>query len=135
MRLDERVIGRTPLEYDFEHYGQRRLSLYSPGYRTHSERLDLDPPWHAEFPWDLFTEVLIPLGLDDRVEHPVVRLEPDDGVEALPADTEFLSRAHEVRAAARAAAAGTTAEESTGPPSPEPNGETEPPKAEGTEGQ
>jgi len=99
VRLDERPIGRTPLSYPFDHYGVRRISLYAPGYLTHSQRIDLSAPWFARFPIDLFTEVLLPLGLHHRVKLPVVHLEPDDGIEAQPAATEFVQRAARVRAA------------------------------------
>jgi hypothetical protein len=109
VRLDEQVIGRTPLEHKFQHYGERRLSLYSPGYRTHSERVRIGAPWYARFPIDLITEVILPLGLDHRVELPVVVLEPDDGIEAEPAAAGFVSRAGEVRADAREAAAAARA--------------------------
>jgi regulator of sigma E protease len=57
VRLDEEVIGTTPLEHEFVHGGQRRLSLYLPGYRTWSQRVDLEMPWYASFPFDLITEV------------------------------------------------------------------------------
>jgi len=105
VRLDEQVIGRTPLEHRFQHYGERRLSLYSPGYRTHSARIRIGAPWYARFPIDLLTEVILPLGLDHRVELDVVVLEPDDGREAEPAAAGFVSRAGEVRSVAREAAA------------------------------
>jgi len=105
VRLDETVIGRTPLEYRFDHYGERRVSLYAPGYRTHSARESIRAPWHARFPLDLFTEVLLPLGLDHRVVLPTVVLEADSGDDAAPATGEFVARAGEVRATARAEAA------------------------------
>lgn len=129
VRLDETVIGRTPLEHRFDHYGERRVSLYAPGYRTHSARESIRAPWHARFPVDLFTEVLLPLGLDHRVVLPTVVLEADSGDDAAPATSEFVARAGDVRttaraeAAARRAAAPTKALEPTtepAAPTPEP---------------
>ncbi|MFT5733691.1 MAG: hypothetical protein ACJAZN_002391 [Planctomycetota bacterium] len=96
VRLDDHVIGRTPLEIDFEHYGQRRLALYKATYRTYSEPLELLAPWWARFPIDLLTEVILPLGLDD-VREKVIVLTVDAGeTEATVATQEFIE--HAVRA-------------------------------------
>ncbi|MFT5052475.1 MAG: hypothetical protein ACI8QZ_003908 [Chlamydiales bacterium] len=97
VRLDERVIGRTPLDYPFDHYGQRRITLYLPGYRTWSRRLELSPPWHARFPIDIVTELLIPIGLRDQHEVWVV-LENDEVVGGHPDLGPLLERAREMRA-------------------------------------
>ncbi|MEM6675721.1 MAG: PEGA domain-containing protein [Planctomycetota bacterium] len=92
VRLDDVVIGRTPLEVPFGHYGRRRLSLYRPGYRTHTESLELKTPWYARFPIDVFTEVLLPLDIDDVRERDIL-LVPDTGAEAAPATEEFIVHA------------------------------------------
>ena len=97
VRLDDSVIGRTPLEVPFEHYGRRRLSLYRAGYRTYTQKLELDAPWFAIFPIDVFTEVLLPLGLDD-VRTLQIPLVPDTGDEAAPATEEFVEHAMRARA-------------------------------------
>jgi len=97
VRLDERVIGRTPMDYRFKHYGNRRITLYLPGYRTWSRRLKLSAPWHARFPVDLVTELLIPIGLRDQHEVWVV-LENDEVVGGHPDLGPLLSRAKEMRA-------------------------------------
>jgi hypothetical protein len=76
VRLDDILIGRTPLEAPFDHYGRRRLTVYLEGYQTYVERLDMRAPWYARFPIDLVTEVLIPLGLEHR-QNVFVRLDPD----------------------------------------------------------
>lgn len=96
VRLDDRVIGITPLEVPFEHYGQRRLALYSEGSRTYSEPLVLKAPWHARFPIDILTEVLLPLGLDD-VRDLRIDLVADAGTEAEVATDEFLDHAKRAR--------------------------------------
>ena len=96
VRLDEEVIGRTPLNFPFEHYGKRRITLYLPGYRTWSRRLDLIPPWHARFPIDLVTELLVPVGLRDQHEVWVV-LEDDEVVGGHPDLGPLLERAREMR--------------------------------------
>lgn len=101
VRLDDQVIGRTPLEIDFEHYGQRRLALYKTTYRTYSEPLILRAPWWARFPVDLLTEVILPLGLDDVRETRIV-LAPDAGeAEATDATQEFIENALRARSGDR----------------------------------
>lgn len=98
VRLDDLVIGRTPLEHHFEHYGARRLTLSLTGYTPWSERVELDAPWHATFPIDLITEVLIPLGLRDVHEVSAV-LEPYEEVSEVPDIEPLIERAEAVRAA------------------------------------
>ncbi|MDF1729210.1 MAG: PEGA domain-containing protein [Sulfitobacter sp.] len=96
VRLDEDVIGRTPLEHTFEHFGRRRLSLYLPGYRTYSDKLHLETPWHATFPVDIFTEILLPLqlGYEKSVD---ITLEPDDGKIVYETLDSFVERAENRR--------------------------------------
>ncbi|MFT4648340.1 MAG: hypothetical protein ACI87O_000604 [Planctomycetota bacterium] len=96
VRLDEDVIGRTPLEHTFEHYGKRRLSLYLPGYRTYSDKLHLKMPWHASFPIDIFTEILLPLQLGYE-KSVLVTLEPDDGKIVYETLDSFVERAEILR--------------------------------------
>ena len=97
VRLDDTLVGVTPLELPLEHYGRRRLALYKDGYRTYSEPLRLDPPWWARFPIDIFTEVVLPLGLDD-VREIEIDLVADTWTEAQVATKEF--RLHALRARA-----------------------------------
>lgn len=96
VRLDEEIIGRTPLEHDFDFYGHRRLSLYLPGYRTWSQRVHLATPWHATFPIDIFTQVLPPLGIDHRVRFDVA-LDADDGIRGEPDLEAFIQSASRFR--------------------------------------
>lgn len=63
--LDERVLGPTPLSIPFTHYGTRLLALQLEGHQVHVEKLAVEPPWYGTFPWDLFSEVLIPVGWED----------------------------------------------------------------------
>lgn len=93
VRLDEERIGTTPLEHEFVHGGRRRLSLYRPGFRTWSRRVDLRPPWYARFPLDVLTEVLVPLGLEHEYEYDV-RLPVDTGeLNETPVLEAYLTRA------------------------------------------
>jgi len=105
VRLDEEVVGTTPLEVEFVHGGQRRLSLYSDGYRTWSRRVDLELPWYARFPFDLFTEVVVPLGLDHEYTFEVtLTIDTDEEEGEAPAIDAYLSRAVALRRAERARA-------------------------------
>lgn len=96
VRLDDRVIGVTPIDVEFQHYGQRRLALYRTGYRTYSEPLKLKAPWFARWPIDMFTEVILPLGLDD-VRTMRIDLVEDTGAEAAVAIEEFRDHATRAR--------------------------------------
>ena len=79
VRLDDDLIGETPLVVPFLHYGTRRVTFYLDGYQTRSVLYRARPPWYGRFPLDIVTEVLIPIGWED--DHPVhVDLVP--GVEA-----------------------------------------------------
>ncbi len=84
VRLDGVRVGTTPCEVPFEHYGIRRLTLYMPGYATYSRVLEIEPPWYGQFPVDIVTEVLVPIGWSDiqkvhvqLVKGQPVLLEPD----------------------------------------------------------
>jgi hypothetical protein len=70
VRLDDRVVGETPLDLPFVHHGTRRVSCTLEGYRPVSRVVAIDAPWWARFPLDLFSEVLLPFGWRDihRVE-------------------------------------------------------------------
>jgi len=97
VRLDETVIGRTPLEYEFTHYGRRRITLYLGGYLTHSQPVDLTRPWYAAFPLDLITEFLLPLRIRDRRSYHAT-LEPDSEDDDSFGFGPMLRRAESVRA-------------------------------------
>ena len=92
VRLDDEVIGTTPIDHPFVHYGTRRVTVYLPGYRTWSELIPLEPHWYGRFPLDLVTEVLLPLNLRDqrKVE---VQLVADDGSDGDGDADAFLERA------------------------------------------
>jgi hypothetical protein len=96
VRLDDERAGYTPVRIPFEHYGIRRLTLHKPGYRTHSERLDLDAPWYFQFPLDLVSEVLLPIGLRDRRVHHVDLVQGEE-VLSLPSLRSVIDRANVLR--------------------------------------
>jgi len=96
VRLDDEAVGVTPVRVPFEHYGTRRLTFYLPGYRTSSRVIRVRAPWYARFPVDLLTEVILPLGLDDRrkVHQDLVHGEE---VMSLPSLRSVIERANALR--------------------------------------
>ena len=84
VRLDGARVGTTPCEIPFEHYGVRRVAVYLPGFRSYSRSVELSPPWYGQFPFDIVSEVILPLGWSDThvvhvklVQGQPVLLEPD----------------------------------------------------------
>lgn len=63
--LDGEYIGDTPVKVSFKHYGKRRVQLKKEGLQMLSKRITIKPPWHARFPIDFFTEVLLPIRFKD----------------------------------------------------------------------
>ncbi len=115
VRLDEELVGVTPITIPIDHYGQRRLTLYRAGSRLHSEAIDLDAPWWAYFPVDIVTELLNPVRLHDRQAHHVDLL-PATGVEAEPLTTSFIEEAIRIRSEAKAQANARMLQDPSRPP-------------------
>ena len=42
------------------------MTLYKDGYRTHSEEIELKPPWYLLFPLDIVSEIALPLLWRDK---------------------------------------------------------------------
>ncbi len=98
VRLDDDLVGRTPVQVPFMHYGTRRFTVYLDGYVTQSRVVDVDPPWYGYFPLDIVSEVLIPVGWHDRREvH--FQLAPGTGAIAAPDLSWVLERAETLRRA------------------------------------
>ncbi len=98
VRLDDTIVGTTPYEKAFDSYGTRRVTLYKRGFRTVSQPVPLDSPWYGMFPFDIFSEVILPLGWKDihRVE---IRMEPEGGPVTMPDLSAVLRRAESLRLA------------------------------------
>jgi len=98
VRLDEKIIGTTPITVDFHHYGIRRITLYKDGYLTTTRRVDVDAPWYGLFPMDYLSEVFLPIGWKDR--HRVhFTLSPGTPVEMRPDLRSVMDRAETLRRA------------------------------------
>ncbi|MDZ4773147.1 MAG: PEGA domain-containing protein [Planctomycetota bacterium] len=98
IRLDDTVVGTTPFQTGFEAYGTRRVTLYLDGYRSQSQTVEIKPPWYGRFPFDIVSEVLLPVGWRDRHE---VKMElvPEGGVVTMPDLDLVLKRAESLRLA------------------------------------
>lgn len=98
VRIDDRVVGRTPYTEHFSDYGTRRITLYKAGYHSRSEVVTLRTPWYAYFPIDVLSEIVFPFGWKDP--HTVkLQIEPVQG-EVTPTDlTKVLERAQALRLA------------------------------------
>jgi len=99
IRLDGTLLeAKTPANIPFDDYGVRRVTLYLDGHLSHSEAIDLRPPWYGYFPLDFISEILVPIGWHDR--HKLkVKLVPGDAQIAAPDLVGVLERAELLRRA------------------------------------
>jgi hypothetical protein len=63
--VDGKFLGQSPLELHFTHYGDRRVRVAKRGFAPVEKVVSLEPPWYGMFPFDLFSEVLIPIWRTD----------------------------------------------------------------------
>ena len=98
VRVDDELVGLTPLTFRFEDYGSRLVTFYKEGYRTRSTRIRLRAPWYLRFPVDFVTELLLPFGWRDRREI-TLDLTPESGTVAPPDFQLVRARAERLRRA------------------------------------
>lgn len=98
VRLDDEMVGVTPCEVSFLHYGTRRVTYYLEGSRTRSILVDVRAPWYGRFPIDIVSEVLLPIGWVDRKR---IHVELSSGLELAdqPTQRSVLDRAEALRRA------------------------------------
>jgi len=98
VRLDDEMVGVTPCEVEFLHYGTRRVTYYLAGSRTRSFLVDVRAPWYGRFPVDIVSEVLLPIGWVDRKR---IHAELVSGLERAdqPTQRSVLDRAEALRRA------------------------------------
>lgn len=65
--LNDREIGRTPVDVDFEYYGTYDVQLRQPGYEPLMTSGNAAAPWWETVGLDLVAE-LAPLNLHSRVQ-------------------------------------------------------------------
>lgn len=56
VKVDGRDIGYTPASLDFTWYGTREVQLLKDGYETHTELVNINPPWYQRFPLDFLSD-------------------------------------------------------------------------------
>ena len=83
--LDGDRVGETPCDVGYVWYGTRTLTLEKRSYLSVSQSVEFRAPWWQVFPFDLLTDVVIPLTITDRTElqfllqeEPKERLDPKD---------------------------------------------------------
>jgi hypothetical protein len=96
--IDQKVIGRTPLVWEFYDYGTHNVTFHLDGHRSQARILTLEAPWQARFPIDIVSEVVVPIGWTDRHEL-YVELEAGTTVTEQPDLRLVLERAAWLRTA------------------------------------
>jgi hypothetical protein len=97
VQIDGQVVGSTPVEVPFEHYGVRQVTMTSPGYATWTRNVRVKSPWYGRFPMDVVSEILLPFGWKDR--HEVHAELPTQVIEVEDLDLQaVLARARALRA-------------------------------------
>ena len=92
--VDGELRGTTPHVEKYAFYGTREITLVKKGHRTYRKMVELDSPWWQIFPFDLFTDVIIPFTFTDRVDLDIVLEKEPDAADAIG---ETLKRADESR--------------------------------------
>ncbi len=98
VRVDDELVGLTPVTFRFQDYGSRLVTFYKEGYRTRSTRIRLKAPWYLSFPADLITELVLPFGWRDRREISL-ELSPESGTVEHPDFQLVRARAERLRRA------------------------------------
>lgn len=60
--------GLTPVEMNFETYGDFDVLLSAPGHHRVNRAVPVDAPWFQQIPIDFVTEMLWPFTIHDRHE-------------------------------------------------------------------
>lgn len=85
VKVNGERVGRAPVTWRFDHYGNALLEVEKPGYEPAQQVVRLRPPWYEVPVVDFFSDVLVPARIEDHHEV-LVHLEP---VRALtPGDIE-----------------------------------------------
>ena len=98
VRVDDELVGVTPLTFRFQDYGSRLVTFYKDDFRTRSTRIRLRAPWYLRFPADFVSELLLPFGWRDRREI-TLDLSPESGTVAPPDFQLVRARAERLRRA------------------------------------
>lgn len=77
VEVDGERLGLTPVSTDFLYYGTREITLSAPGYETLTVSQKVPPPWYQVFPFEFFSDNLLPFRVTNRHEF-VYQLRPRD---------------------------------------------------------
>jgi hypothetical protein len=66
--IDGTPAGRTPLKVKFDYYGDREIVLRKPRFQTHRAVEPVSAPWWQYFPFEFFTDVVLPFRFEDGRE-------------------------------------------------------------------
>jgi hypothetical protein len=66
--VDGVKVGETPIRVPFEFYGDREILLRKERYETMRRVEGIHAPWWQIFPFDFFTDVLLPFSFEDGHE-------------------------------------------------------------------
>ena len=88
--LNDREVGRTPVEVDFDYYGTYDVRLEQDGYEPMMTSGQADAPWWDTVVVDLFAEA-VPGTLTSRIEWHYVMKPIDKDRQGL------IDRAHQLR--------------------------------------
>jgi hypothetical protein len=76
-------LGAAPADDHFVYYGNHHFTLIKPGFETLHVDQKIAPVWYQYFPLDLFSEIFVPLQLEDVRRYtfqmrPLVQIRPED---------------------------------------------------------
>ena len=92
--IDGERVGVTPHVQKYVWYGTREVTVVMRGYRSERQMVALNAPWWQIFPFDLVTDVLLPVTLTDKLDVLVTLRKEKDESGALD---ETLERATEAK--------------------------------------
>ena len=75
VQVNGREVGRTPLEWPYEHYGVLRVNARRPGYHAIELEHRLKVPWYQRPVLDFFADILWPGTIRDD-QYLDLRLKP-----------------------------------------------------------
>lgn len=70
--VDNELIGESPVEMEFTHYGTRKIVIEKRDfdgkleYERETVSARISPPYYQVFPLDFFTDVLTPWNIEDE---------------------------------------------------------------------
>ncbi|MFQ5862809.1 MAG: PEGA domain-containing protein [Candidatus Brocadiales bacterium] len=70
--VDDELIGESPVEMEFVHYGVRKIVIEKRDYdgklvyERETVYARISPPYYQVFPIDFFTDVVVPIDIKDE---------------------------------------------------------------------